>query len=66
MIYKAIIFSVASLLELFMFYKIYLIKIINILVAKLEGTIYGKYWRTELYPCLAKSNLKWTFKKYNI
>ena len=43
MIYKAIIFSVASLLELFMFYKIYLIKIINILVAKLEGTIYGKY-----------------------
>ena len=39
MIYKAIILSAASLLELFMFYKIYLIKSINILVAKLEGTI---------------------------
>lgn len=39
MIYKAIILWAASLLELFMYYKIYQIKIINILVAKLEGYI---------------------------
>lgn len=39
MIYKAIILSTASLLELFIFDKIYLIKIINILLAKLEKTV---------------------------
>lgn len=39
MIYKAIILSTASLLELIIFDKIYLIKIINILLAKLEKTV---------------------------
>lgn len=42
-----------------MFYKIYLIKMINILVVNFTG----KYWQTKLYSCLIKPYLNWTFKK---